>query len=298
MRPVPRYAKVTIYTLIIFLFLAAASSWAGSDKISSRFAVNPITIDGRYDDWKDHPTTFLEEQKAVIAVANDADNLYLLFRTNDPRWVRTIAMSGLTVYLDPKGGKKKDFFVKFIGGPSREQMLALRKQEVAERKSEERQMPERMQQRMEERMPDDSIPKLICYIKDQIDEKEIPLDGTEGPSVAFDTSHAFFVYEFAIPMKESEVRSYGFGAIDKKELSVGLVWGEMEMMRGERPREGMDFGGSGGGMGGGPGGGMGGGPGGGMGGGMGRGGAMGGPGGGMQRPSKQEVWVKTTLAKE
>lgn len=293
MRPIVRYRSVTLLAALIMTGLVAEISTAGSDKISSRFATHPITVDGRYGDWNDYPTTFLEEQKAVIAVANDDQNLYLMFRTNDPRWVRTIAMSGLTIYLDPKGGKKKDFFLKFVGGPSREQLRALRKQEVEERPDERRPNPEGMDDRMAERMRDDTIPHLTCYIRDQIEEKEIPLDGTEGPSAAFDTSHAFFVYEFAVPLKASEVRSYGFGAVNNKELSIGLVWGEMERPRGDRQRADLGFGGPGGG----PGGGMGGGIGGGMGGGMGRGGGMGGPPGDMQRPSKQEVWVKTTLSK-
>jgi hypothetical protein len=280
---------------LLTLILATDPGWSRSDKMVSKYVASSIKVDGRYDDWRDLPSTFLEEQKAVVAISNDNQNLYLMFRTNDPRWVRTISRSGLTIYVDPKGGKKKDFFVRFKGGPSREQLLALVGRGGETPDGARRQMPEGREPQMDDRNANDTVPTLTCYVKERIEEKLIPLDGTEGPAAAFDTSRGFFVYEFKLPIKESELRYYGFAAEPGKELSIGLIWGEMDQMRGERPKGGMDFGGPGGGPGSGPGG-LGGG--GGMGGGMGRGGGMGGPPGGMQRPSKQEIWVKTTLAKE
>ncbi len=281
-----RLIQLTLAGFLVAL-IATERGWA-KDEIACPFVAQSIAIDGRYDDWKDNPGSFLEKQKAVVAVSNDHDNLYLLFRTNDPRWVRTIAMSGLTLYIDVDGGKRKDFYLKFVGGPSREQLRLLQKQEIGERPREKRRMPENMRRMELEDSPRDSVPTLFCYVKDQIDEKSIPLGGVEGPSAAFDTSRGFFVYEFAIPLKESAVRSYGLGTSLGEEISVGLIWGEPMPMRGERPREEMDFGGPGGGMGGGM-------TGGGMGGGMGRG--MSGPPGGTDRPSKQEVWLKARLAK-
>ena len=271
----------------IFLALIATERGSAKDDLKCPFATQSIKIDGQYDDWKENPGNFLEKQKAVVAVSNDHDKLYLLFRTNDPRWVRTIAMSGLTLYIGVDGGKRKDFYLKFVGGPSREQLRSLQKREIGVRSREKREMPENMRRMELEDAPRDSVPTLLCYVKDQIDEKSIPLSGVEGPSAAFDTSRGFFVYEFAIPLKESAVRSYGLGTSLGEEISVGLIWGEPMSMRGERPREEMDFGGPGGGMGGGM-------TGGGMGGGMGRG--MSGPPGRMDRPSKQEVWLKTRLA--
>lgn len=282
MRPHARRHFLTVIAAMLFLMFAADSGWAKSDEISSRFVTQSVTIDGRYDDWKDNPGSFLEKQKAVVAVSNDQDYLYLLFRTNDPRSVRAIAMSGLTVYFDIDGGKRKDFHLKFIGGPSREQLRSLMKQEFGGRTPEGREMPEGVSRMDIDAGPRDSVPALFCFVKDRISEKSIPLDGVEGPAAAFDTAHGFFVYEFAVPLKESDVRYYGLGAGSDKPISVGLIWGEESPMRGERPNGGMGGGGMGGGMGGG--------------GGMGR--PMGGPQGGMERPSKQEVWLKTTLAKE
>jgi hypothetical protein len=188
-------------------------------------------------------------------------------------------MSGLTLYVDIDGGKRKDFYLKFVGGPSREQLHSLMKKEFGGRVPEGRDMPEGMPPMDMDDGPRDSVPTLFCFVKDRISEKVIPLDGVEGPAAAFDTAHGFFVYEFAVPLKESEIRYYGLGAGSDKPISVGLIWGEVEQMHSERPNGGMDLGGM-------PGGG----------GGMGR--PMGGPQGGVERPSKQEVWLKTTLAKE
>lgn len=281
-----RFLQITLGGSLLLIF-AVDRGWA-KDKIPCPFVAQSISIDGRYDDWQNNSGSFLEKQKAVVAVSNDPDNLYLLFRTNDARWVRTIATTGLTLYVDVEGGKRKDFYLKFVGGPSRDQMRLMMKQEFGARSRDSHQMPDDMRRMELEDSPHDSVPTLFCYVKDQIDEKSIPLTGVEGPAAAFDTSRGFFVYEFAIPLGESAVRSYGLGASLGKDISVGLVWGEPMSMRGERPREGMDLGsGPGGGMGGGMRGGR-------MGGGMGRG--MSGPPGGMDRPTKQEVWLKATLA--
>jgi len=86
--------------------------WAGASALET-----PITIDGSNSDWADIPTIYFEDQQAVLGVANDSDNLYLLMRFHDPKWVRTIKMSGLKIYVDAKGGESKDVCIRYLGGP-------------------------------------------------------------------------------------------------------------------------------------------------------------------------------------
>jgi hypothetical protein len=131
--------------------------------------------------------------------------------------------------------------------------------------------------------------EFTCAVKDRIVEMPIELDGSNGPQVACGTDHGFFVYEFKIPLKDSEVRYYGIGAEEGTTITIGANWGKMERraMQGMRP--------AGGGM---PGGGIGGGP---PGGGRSGGGMNGGPPGGAggERPDmaeEQEIWIRTTLA--
>lgn len=285
--------RAALLALLVILVGTAGQAVAKDDRLPSLWSGQAITIDGHIRDWPESAGLFLSEQKATIAASNDSKYLYLQFRTRDPRWIRAIQMTGLTFYVDPKGGKKKDFFIRFTGGPTREQMRALmaanpefNRRERPDRNRDRRNMPPGT--RPMDAMDDaslDTVPVFTCFVKDQIVEKQIPLDGAEGPAAAFDTSMGFFVYEFRVPITGSEVRNYGVTAPPGREISVGVIWGEMRM-DGEQQRPSFGMGddmpmGGGGGMGSG----MGGPP-----GGMGR--------GGFQRVEKQELWLKTTLASD
>jgi hypothetical protein len=202
-------------------------------------------------------------------------------------YARAVHQSGITLYLDNRGKKKRDFVLSFRGGPS---MAEIRQLDTLRVSREGDQMGGPMRDDRMRRGDSLRGPKLICTVKDRIEEKPIPVDGTEGPSAASGVDNGFFVYEFRIPLQSSEVRDYGLGATLGKKISVGLVWGEMRrpewgegggpggMEGGMRP-PGGGFPDGGGGMGGRPGGGM-----------------RGGRPEGLKMPEKQEVWVKATLA--
>jgi hypothetical protein len=254
-------------------------------EVSCHWSSNPIRIDGKSGDWSGIPVTIFEEQGAVLALANDSENLYVQFRTRDRRWVRTIRRSGLTIYVNNKAKKDKDFFVRFKGGHHLADFQG-RQEPVDSNSAEEHLNP---WSRSSIPFNADTTEVFTCYQKDKVIEKPIPLDGSEGPSAGCDTSFGFYTYELSIPLSESTVRYYGIGAAPGQKISIGVEWGGMGDFRRDRPG-GMTMGGPpGGGFpgGGGP-------PGGGMGG---RPGGMGGRGEDRRgSPEKQEVWLKTALA--
>lgn len=263
----------------LVLSFVAVYGCKGDQELTCSRADGLIKIDGQMADWEGLPTAYFEDQGVVLGMANDDDNLYFIFRCRDEKWARTIRTSGLTLWLDGRGKKGKDFQLKYRGGPKMSELMP--KGESA---------PEGMRDRMMQR-DTARTDELTCAVKDRIVEMPIPLDGSNGPSVAFGIDHGFYVYEFKIPLKESIVRYYGLGAEAGAKITIGANWGKMDMgQRGEmRPGGGMGGGPPGGGM---PGG-MGGGP---PGGGMG-----GGPPGGMggerpEMPQEQEIWLKTRLA--
>lgn len=244
-----------------------------------------IIADGQTNDWKGLPTRYLEDPAAAIGIANDATKLHILLRFRDARWTKMIKRDGLTIWIDPKGKKKKVFMLKFRGGPTPEQMQQMGGDQ-GDRRDRRRPTPEMFAA--------DDQRLFTCAIKDRIEEKSLPPGGTEGPAAAFGVDLGFFTYEFTIPLAEGGVRDYGLGIEPGANISVGAFWGESPEMapHGERP-SGMGGGGRGGGMGGG--GGRGGGR-------MGGGGGMKGGGGGrmgggkMERPQPVEIWIKTKLA--
>lgn len=284
--------------LALLVLTLGAPARSKNLETESRWANSKIVVDGRTSDWSSVQGVYLAEQNAAFTVNNDGEFVYVLFRTTDMRWAQTIKMTGLTLYFDVKGGKKKDVSICFKGGPTMEQAMALQKSSSKGASD----FPAPPSGKGGRGGQESQQPSLTCNIKGRIENQIIPTGGAAGPAAAFDTCQGFFTYEFRIPLAAGEGEYYGIGAKPGQIVSVGGIWGSMGETAeqggpggmGEPPSGGM--GGPGGGMGG-PGGGMGG-PGGGMGG---PGGGSGGPGGrsGGERPAmptEQEIWIKATVA--
>jgi hypothetical protein len=253
-----------------------------SSEVQTNWSTTPVKIDGEMNDWANTPMVYFEESGVQLGLRNDNENLYILFRFNNQAWARAIHRGGLTLWLDNSGKKKKDFGIRYAGGPSTFEM-------------QEGQMPNRggftdsltpeQQQRFAD-MQTASAHQLIVINKKSDEERPISTDGSSGPAVSFGAPQSVYTYEFSIPLQKSDISRYGIGAQPGQAICLGLEWGGVSMVDRQRtmPERGGGRGGGGrGGMGGGPRGG-----GGGMGGGRG--------GSGMQQPEKQEIWVKTSLA--
>ncbi len=288
-----RFLKL-IYPLIIFTIFPFALSGCKGLEMKSTWTDKPITVDGNFDDWSGKPLSFFDDQEVTLGFCNDSDNLYIHFRTRNRQTAAMVRMTGLTVYFDTNGKKKKDFYLKFNDGPKREDRMG-RGMEMRERPGSD---SASATQREGDRMRPggfNSEPVLMCYVKDVIVEKIIPMDGEQGPSAAYKKEGEFYSYEMSVPLKESGLRDYGLGLTPGQPVMIGLHWGGQP----ERP-EGGEHGGfrmGGGGVDMPGGGGM---PGGGMTGGGGFDDER--PGGGRpggqhrETPKEQEVWIKVLTA--
>lgn len=268
-----------LFLLTVFgsLLIAPLVS-AGNDKIITAWTPSTITVDGDPSDWPDGQISFFPDNEYAIGTANDSSHLFIVFRFRNPEWVRSIRMTGLTVWLDAKGKKKEQLAVKYNGGPE---------PPPRQGKTNDR-VPAEMRQKRNEMMR----PAFHFVEKERLVDTEIPTDGSLGPAVAFDTLYGMYTYEFKIPFKKSVAGNYGIDLQPGQKYSIGLVWGDTdemrdamkESMRGNGPPEGgLPGGGMPGGIGGGPGG-MGGGPPGGMRGGRGL------------EIEKKKFWLRSTLA--
>ena len=273
-------------SIVILGALLVGPAFGKALEADSRWTGKQIQVDGRSDDWPSVQGTYLSEQGTAFTFANDGQFLYILFRTNDQRWPLAIKRTGLTLYFDTGGGKKKDASICFKGGPTAEEVMALRSRGSASAENR----PRRGGQRMLD-MDEVTTPSLTCSSKSRLKDESIPLDGTAGPGAAFDTCQGYFTYEFRVPLVAGKEYAFGIGAEPGKSISVGAVWGDMGgmMQPGGGPEGDMDVP---------PGGGIGG-PGSGLG--MPPGDAAGGLAEVMGRerprmPGKQDVWFKTTIA--
>jgi hypothetical protein len=285
--------RLGLGAVLLFLCVRLAPSTFCKDvALEALWTPQAVKLDGARSDWPEGSLSLLVEKQVSVGLCNDSERVYIMLTFRNPQWAHLIRMSGLTLWLDPKGKKDKQFMIRFTGGPDRDQIrAAMGKGGDDSAKS----LPPEMQQRMSEndRKHENA---LFCFQKDNIEEKQIPMDGTEGPAAAFGIDQGFFVYEFSVPLKASVVRNYGIGVNPGTTIGLGLIWGEMDKgkMGVDRPH----FGGFPGGEGGGRGGMAGGDDGDRMGGGRGHGGGQGFPGGsrmGQGMPEKQEIWLKAQL---
>ena len=274
-----------LLTLSSIFFLASCKS----EKAEIYWSAEPVQIDGQMTEWAGKPTNYLGKSGVQLSLRNDSENLYVLFRFSNQEWARLIRMGGVTLWLDNSGKKKKDFGIRYTGGPSPSEM---QKTGMAGEggfwdnlTSEQKARLMKQQETMAE--------QLKVVYKKSGQEISIPANDSGGPAASFASPQGIYTYEFRIPLQKSNPSDYAIGAQPGQTISLGIEWGELKMGDRESMMKQMGGGGMmppGGGMGGGP-------PGGGMGGGPPGGGSM--PGGGppgMQKPEKQEFWLKTNLA--
>jgi len=81
--------------------------------ISSTFVEQPVSIDGDIAEWDNIPFIYLDKSVRILAVANDADALYVSWRFADERLARALCQRGLTVWLDEQGQRQKRFGIRY-----------------------------------------------------------------------------------------------------------------------------------------------------------------------------------------
>jgi hypothetical protein len=102
------------YTALSFCVLLAAATLVASDKpkFESSPRLEPITIDGKFDDWPGNLEPFADKPLAV-QFQNDGDFLYLRLTAGDQATRMQILRQGFTVWFDPAGGTKKHFGIRY-----------------------------------------------------------------------------------------------------------------------------------------------------------------------------------------
>jgi hypothetical protein len=286
------YKNFTTLSAKVLLLLGLAGPFllagCGPQEVQTNWTAEPVKVDGEMTEWASGSTVYFEDPGVQLGLCNDNQNLYVLFRFSNESWARTIRMGGVTLWLNSSGKKKKDFGIRYTGGPSLPEFQ--RRGTSDEGGFQEALTPEQQQRLFD--MEQDTVGQITVIDKKSNQEVTMRADGSGGPTVCFASPQGTYTYEFSIPLEKSDVFSYAIGAQPGQVISLGLEWGGMGEADRERMKE-RGGGPPGGGMGGGPPGGMGGGPPGGTG-----GGPPGGRGGGrgMQAPEEQELWVKTQLA--
>jgi hypothetical protein len=89
---------------IFLTCVASASLFSGTYAQTSvaKWQPEPITIDGSADDWGSQIRLFNSDSKINYEYRNDAKNLYLIFKTNDPAMQKQLVMAGMKLKFKVK----------------------------------------------------------------------------------------------------------------------------------------------------------------------------------------------------
>ena len=104
--------SLTIGSFVWTCVLAIATAMSVPSTVTSRWKHQPIQIDGRIDEW---PELVSFEQGVSVAAANDESDLFIAVASSDAQRRRQLLATGLIVWLDAKGGKKRTFGIRIPG---------------------------------------------------------------------------------------------------------------------------------------------------------------------------------------
>jgi hypothetical protein len=261
------YARRLISSLaaicIVVIVSTITSGCSSTAELSSSWNNNQIVVDGRADDWGGH-FFYLKDSHVSLGIRNDQDFLYVCLMSSEGQFRRQMMGLGLTVWLEPEGGKKWGIHypIGFISQGARPSFN-----------------PEETEgERDTEQVFGQSLQNLEILGPGDKDRQQFSALEAPGISVKVGNSEGSAVYELRVPLRTSSDHPYAVGAAVGSDVKLALETGKFQS---ENRRGGVSEGGrEGGGEGGGRGGGWRGG-----GGGRGRGGGWRGGEGGRRSPS-------------
>ncbi len=217
--------KNRVSTILVFgLFLAAAATGslagAAADKaVTGVWAAAPVSIDGSDTDWQGVPLVTDEKSGAEFAVRNDGRNLYLLFVFRTRKALTSLEQTGMRVFFNTAGQKKKDLGIHF-----RRQMLSADELIVdLEKKGEVLTDARRAELKQK--------PAYQVFVADVINDKKLPAPvdpaaATEPPFFRAGGDRQKTVYEFRVSLSRVN-QPGGIGVEPGAAVKLGFEWGGM-----------------------------------------------------------------------
>ena len=221
------------------LLVLSVSSFSGCNEpeLSSAWKDHEITVDGKGADWQ-HIARYVEKSNVAVGLLNDEHHLYVCLTTMDRITATQIAASGFTVWLDPEGGKKKTFGIRFPLGLQESGNPTKIKESMRDPKKF-RALFEDLGTEMEILGPGED--QRVRTLRSAIEGIEVSAGYSEGR----------FVYELKLPLARSAEQRYGIGTDPGKEIGLGFETPELDREAMASQAKGQRGGGGGGGGGGG-----------------------------------------------
>jgi|Deesub1362B_J571_1020462.scaffolds.fasta_scaffold00200_31 hypothetical protein len=206
---------ISFVFLFISILIFAISGLCKIEKIESQRALIPPKIDGFKDDWNDVTFGFDKKKEINFAFKNDNNYLYVLLIFKNPKFLSSIDQTGIILWLNPEGKKKKNFGVKFkMERLSAEEFINLFEKVRGP-------LPEEKKQEIKAK------PYYFVYKSELIQKKKkSPTPSIIGaefikPIFRFTKARKERIYEFKIPFEiNPDIKV-------SENLKVGFEWGGM-----------------------------------------------------------------------
>ncbi len=98
--------KLSARTIALCLILVLPG--CREESVRSTSVETPPRIDGDLTEWQHVPVRIFEEQNIAIGALQDGQYLYVAARSADQETNRLIGRRGLTMWIDPDAGERKD----------------------------------------------------------------------------------------------------------------------------------------------------------------------------------------------
>lgn len=175
-------------------------------------------IDGLKQDWEGVPL-IPQKHDVQLGLMNDSRYLYILFVFTSPKNLSSLDQTGITLYYNPQGQKKKDFGINFrkiqVTG---DQLIAM---------MEQKQGPLSDQEKAKYKAnPSYSVFHYGIISKGK--KEVLNADESEGILPALfriNRDQTGLAYEFAVPLKKATELAPGIGTEPGETVILGFEWG-------------------------------------------------------------------------
>jgi hypothetical protein len=201
-------------------FYCPGVSFSQNVTAKSHWTAAPLKVDGQDEEWRTDHLSIGEKVNVVYAFRNDGRDLYVLLVLKDRRYLRAIDNTGITIYCNPQGKKRKKDGLRFIKRmvPADRFIAMLENQGTALTEKEKGELQAKPQHQIFE-----------AYLVNKKGKPTVPPDAAraavEPPAFGATTSGDIVTYEFRLPLVFPGGYPEGMGAQPGKTIQVCVEWG-------------------------------------------------------------------------
>lgn len=217
-----RNPRMKMYVIGLLVLMASTACYRF--ELGSIWAENPVVIDGDDGEWT-FPRRVLAGDQGVVGFMNDDMYLYLSYRTTNRIHLLHIINQGFTIWIDPKGGTKKQIGFRY---PLGSKQLGISPWDF-----EPRRQASGYQAFLEQLLLLQPGIEILGSRRDDV--AMIPLDNQLDVQVKVQLTKDSFVYEMRLPYGKRSGLPTPIGAAPGRKIGIGIVGGPLQPDRGVTP---------------------------------------------------------------